>query len=125
MFQVAYNYDQTWHENETLTVDIQFAQEIAISPDIARRKANGFLAGYVTMMASGGQPTLILAKEPFWRVPAVLTLPNLGEIGALGAVDVDAQSGQVMPPSAEQINRMQELAHAIAAHFALPTAPTG
>ena len=125
MFQIAYDYEQAWREDETLTVDIQFAQEIAISPDIARRKANGFLAGYVTMMVSGGQPTLILAKDPVWRVPAVLTLPNVGEVSTLGTVDVDAQTGQVIPPSAEQINRMQELAHAIAAHFASPTAPAG
>ncbi len=125
MFQIAYDYKQSWRENEFLSVNIRFAQKVAISSDIARRKANGFLAGYVTMMVSGGQPTLILAKNPLWRVPAVLSLPNMGEVSTLGAVDIDAQTGKIIPPSSEQINRMQELAHAIVAHFASSTAPTG
>jgi hypothetical protein len=125
MFQIAYDYQKPWPENEPLQVKAHFDQEITISPVLARRKANGFLAGYVTMMVSAGQPTLILNEQPFWRVPAVLNLPYLGEVSTLGAIDIDAQTGKIIPPSAEQISRMQELAHAIAAYFAPSTTPAG
>jgi hypothetical protein len=125
MFQIAYNYHQDWREDESLTVDIQVSQKIAISPDLARRRANGFLAGHVTMMVSAGQPTLIVDQTPVWRVPAVLRLPELGDVSTVGAVDIDAQTGDMILPSFDQITRMQELAHAIAAHFASATTATG
>lgn len=125
MFQIAYDYQKPWPENEPLRVEGHFDQEITISPTLARRKANGFLAGHVTMMVSAGQPTLILSEQPIWRVPAILNLPQLGEVGTLGAIDIDAQTGKIILPSPKQISRMQELAHAIAAHFASPTTPAG
>jgi len=125
MFQIAYNYNQAWREDESLTVDIRVSQKITISPDLARRKANGFLAGHVTMMVSGGPPTLMMDQPPVWRVPAVLKLPALGEVSTIGAVDIDAQTGAILPPSPAQISRMQDLAHALAAHFALSTTLAG
>lgn len=125
MFQIAYNYNQDWHEDEALTVDIHVSQKIAISPDLARRRANGFLTGHVTMMVTGGQPMLIVDQDPVWRVPAVLRLPELGDVSTIGSVDIDAQTGDIISPSFDQITRMQELAHAIAAHFASTTTATG
>lgn len=125
MFQIAYDYDTPWPEGEPLKIEGHFAQEIKISPTAARRKANGFLARHITMMVSAGQPTLILETPPRWRVPATLRLPSLGEVSILGTVDIDAQSGEVIPLSPEQIQRMQDLAHAIATHFASSPTPTG
>ena len=91
---------------------------------MARRIANGFLTGYVTMMVSGGQPTLILQKQPFWRVPAILTLPKVGEVSTLGCIDINAQTGNIIPLSSQQINRMQEIANVIAAYYSSSTTPT-
>jgi len=118
MFQIAYDYQQAWPENEPLKVEIQLAHEIKISPALAQRRANGFLAGYVSMMVCSGPPTLLLGERPVWCVPAVLKLPEVGEVGSVGTVDIDAQTGDVLPLSTPQIHRMQEIAHAIAAHFA-------
>ncbi len=49
MFQVVYDYQKSWPENEPLRIEGHFVHEIAISPVVARRKANSFLAGYVTI----------------------------------------------------------------------------
>lgn len=125
MFQITYNYNQDWREDEELTVDIRVSQKIAVSPDQARRTANGFLAGHVAMMVSGGQPTLVVDQTPVWRVPAVLRLPALGDVSPVGAVDIDAQTGALIPPAPDEITRMQELAHALAAHFASATTSAG
>ncbi len=122
---IAYNYQETWPENESLMIEGHFTQKITVPPILARRRANGFLAGHVMLMVSGGEPTLILSEHPVWRVPAVLNVPKLGEVNTLGSVDIDAQTGEVIPLSSEQINRMQELAHAIAAYFTSSTTPTG
>ncbi len=96
MFQVAYDYQKPWQGDKPLKVEIQLVQEITVSPTVAQRKANGFLAGYVTMMVSSGEPTLILSERPVWRIPAILKLPDLGEVGTVGTVDVDAQTGEIL-----------------------------
>ncbi len=126
MFQIAYNYPQAWPQDKPLLIDSHVKYEIPISPNVARRKANGFLAGYVSMMALAGQPTLILSEgePPLWRVPATLRLPKFGEIGLLGMVEVNAQTGQLVALSHEQIVLMQELAHVIVAHFTMSATPT-
>lgn len=124
MFQIAYDYEETWPEDESWTVEGHFAQQISVSPTVARRKANGFLAGYISMMVVTGQPTLVLTNAPFWQVPAVLTLPGLGEVAAIGTINIDAQSGDLIPLSPPQIKQMQELAHAIVSHFASAPATT-
>lgn len=124
MFQVTYQYDQPWPKNNYLRMESHLVHEIKISPSVARRKANAFLAGYVTMMVSAGQPTLILDECPVWRVPANLHLSNLGKVSTLDTIDVDAQSGEIIAPTTDQITQMQELAHVIAAYFTSSTRPT-
>jgi hypothetical protein len=124
MYQIVYEYDEPWPDNGPFHLEKQIvSQEIAVSPVVARRRANGFLAGYVTMMVTAGQPMLILGENPAWHVPAVLCLPGVGEVGTVGHLDIDAQSGEIILPSDEQIAQMQEVAHAIAAHFALSPTP--
>jgi hypothetical protein len=98
------------------------SEEIAIPQETARRKANAFLAGNVAMMIAAGEPRLVLGETIRWQIPAVLRLPQKGEIGNVGIIYVDAQTGDVAGLSDTDIHRMQELAHAIAAHYASSTA---
>lgn len=43
------------------------------------------------------EPTLIVTGERVvWRVPLFLVLPGLGRLGAVGMIDVDAQTGEVL-----------------------------
>ena len=123
MFQVMHDHQQKWPKNRPLKVTGEFAQDIAVSPTMAQRQANGYLAQYVTMMVMAGTPTLFLSQQPVWRVPAVLSLPGLGEVSTIGTVDVDAETGKIIPLPETQLSRMQEIAHALAAHFA-PQATT-
>jgi hypothetical protein len=117
MFQITYNYPQKWPQNNSLRVKGEFAQDIATAPAVAQRKANGYLAQYVTMMVMAGTPTLFLGQQPVWRVPAILSLPGLGEVSTIGTVDIDAETGEIIPLPNSQLSRMQEIAHALAAHF--------
>ncbi|MCA9998307.1 MAG: hypothetical protein KDE56_21240 [Anaerolineales bacterium] len=121
MFQVMYDYQQKWPKNHSLNVKGEFAQEISVSPVMAQRRVNGYLAQYVTMMVSASTPTLFLSQPPVWRVPAILSLPGLGEVSTIGTVDVNAETGEIIPLSESQLSRMQEIAHALAAHFAPQT----
>ena len=100
-------------------------EEIAVPQAVAQRKANAFLAGSVTMMVSAGEPSLVLGETVRWQVPAVLLLPEQGEVGNVGIIYVDAQTGEVAGLSDTQIHQMQELAHAIAAHYTSTAASAG
>lgn len=123
MFQVTYNYQKSWPDNGSLRIESHLALELTVSPTAAQRKANGFLAGYVTMMASAGKPMFVLDESPVWRVPANLRLPNLGEVSPLGTIDIDARTGAILTPKTKQITQMQELAHAIATTRGQSAAP--
>ena len=124
MFQVIHDYPQKWPKNRPLRITGEFAQDIATPPTLAQRKANGYLAQYVTMMARAGTPTLFLGDKPIWRVPAILSLPSLGEVSVIGTIEVNAETGEIVPLSESQLNKMQEIAHALANHFASPATAT-
>jgi len=110
MFQVIY-------PDEQFEIIIE-GQKIAISPDLARRRANGFLAGHLSLMVTAGVPTLLREPRPLWRIPALLTLPEQNMESVVGFLDINAQNGAILIPSEFELQRMQSLIHAIAAHFA-------
>lgn len=106
-------------------IEGKFSEEIAVPQALAQRKANALLAGNVTMMVSAGEPSLVLGETIRWQVPAILRLPEQGEVGNVGTIYVDAKTGEVVGLSDLEIHQMQELAHAIAAHYASTAASAG
>ncbi len=124
MFQVMLEMDEAWAADEPHHVAGNFDCEIAVSPILALRCARTFLAGYVTLMTNVGTPTLVLRTHPVWRIPAYFVYPQLGDVGSLGTVEVDAQTGEVTPTMYEQIPAMKERANAIATRLAPRTVAT-
>jgi hypothetical protein len=125
MFRVAYDYLNPWPEQGPLHIETQIRCEIHCSPELARRRANGFLTGHITIMALAGEPMLILGEPPVWQVPITLRLPGLRQPSIIGMLQVDTDTGEVIPLTSEEVKQLQELAHALATHLTLPTTPTG
>jgi hypothetical protein len=44
-------------------------------------------------------PELVIGDNIVWRVPVILTSPTRGHVEALGTLDLDAISGQVLADS--------------------------
>lgn len=69
----------------------------------ARRQVNRQI---VTELGTGliaRDPELVIADEKIiWRVPIVLSLPELGDLGQVGTVDIDARSGEILSDVAAQ-----------------------
>lgn len=124
MFQVAYEFTESWPKDGPLRVDAHFSGEITIPPEVARRRVNGYLGLEVALFMTGDEPMLILGERPIWRVPTSLRLRGFGKVAAVGAVDVDAVTGQVLPLSEDQINKMRAYANVIATHLTSPTDST-
>ena len=69
----------------------------------ARRIVNREVVVLLGTGLAARDPELSIAGERVsWRVPIVLSLPGLGDVGQAGTVDLDAQTGQTMLTEAAQ-----------------------
>jgi hypothetical protein len=88
-----------------LTVNRTF--QMNITADEARSHVHGWLVDEVSSNIGAEMPTLVLADRPMWRVPAWLSFPRYGHVGAVGAVDVDVETRKIQNP----IQCKAEIAH--------------
>lgn len=122
MFQVVYEYPVTWPTEGGLKVNTPALEgEIQVSPDSARRRANGYVARYIALAMECGEPMLVWGKRPRWCMPIYLNLRGLGQVAQLGNIYVDAMTREVIELSPEQIVEMQDRADNIASHLTLAT----
>ena len=69
----------------------------------ARRQVNRQVVTELGTGLSARDPELVIAGEQIiWRVPIVLSLPDLGDLGQVGTVDVDARTGDLLTNTAAQ-----------------------
>lgn len=122
MFQVMYEQTANWPESGAFMVKTPPLEgEIQVSPDAARRRANGYLARYVALAMEASDPVLVWGQKPVWRMAVYLTLRGWGQVAKLGEIDVNALTREVLPLSNTQITEMQDRADAIATRLT-PTA---
>lgn len=93
-----------------MEVDIKVTADVNISAYAARQKVNGFVLSEISFMMHAGQPTLVLGERIRWRVPIILSLTSRGDVGEVGAIDVDVETGQmqVAPQLIAEINARAE-----------------
>lgn len=109
MFQIIYEYADAWPQQGMLQIEPPATSlDIAISPDSARRKVNGYLAMHVSMSLLAGKPVLLMNQRPVWRVPLEVQLDSCGHTATFGMIEVDAQSRELLPLSSTQIRTIQD-----------------
>jgi len=87
-------------------LNVHVAVTLNVTADEARRRVN---RQAVTELGTGlvaREPELVIVKEQVaWRVPIVLSLPGLGDLGQVGTIDVDALTGDLAldTPTQERI----------------------
>jgi hypothetical protein len=87
-----------------VSLNLHLVATLTTTADDARRLVNRQV---VTELGTGllaHDPTLVLTESHIlWRVPIVLSLPTLGDLGQVGTVDVDARTGEIrMSPEAQE-----------------------
>jgi len=89
-----------------LEVDIKVSADINISAYAAKQKVNGFVLSEISYMMHAGDPTLVIDEYIYWRVPVILSLTSRGDVGEVGTIDVDVDTGQlhITPQLIEAIN---------------------
>lgn len=107
---------QTGH----LEVNIRVSAQVNVSAFVARQKADSFILSQISYMMHAGEPELVLNNRILWRVPVVLSQRSRGNVGQVGAVDVDVETGQ-LAVTPLQIEEMQERADGTAILHAFVT----
>lgn len=80
----------------------------------AKRVANRYLSDHVGFFFTATEGIFIPVTPPIWQFLIKFRLPQSGDIGIFGALDVNAQTGVVIPLPQTQILTIQRRANAIA-----------
>ncbi|MCP4426531.1 MAG: hypothetical protein GY803_18720 [Chloroflexi bacterium] len=95
-----------------LEVDIKVTADVNISAYAARQKVDSFVLSEISYMMHAAEPTLVLGDRICWRVPVILSLTSVGDVGEVGAIDIDVESGQIHI-SPQQIAEIEARAQAL------------
>lgn len=112
---------QTLPSTGRLEVDIRVRAEMNVSAYAARHKVNSFVLDEISYMMHAGEPVLVLANRIFWRVPVILSMKSRGDVGEVGLIDVDVETGQ-MQVTPKLISEMTARAESLALGSTSPAA---
>ncbi|MEW5986020.1 MAG: hypothetical protein AB1791_05250 [Chloroflexota bacterium] len=93
-----------------LEIDIRVTADVNVSAYAARQKVNNFVLSDISYMMHAGNPVFVLMERIYWRVPVILSLTSRGDVGEVGAIDVDVETGQmrITPQLMAEINTRAE-----------------
>lgn len=94
-----------------LKISIQLSTEVKVSAFVAKQKVNRFVISQIGNLLHAGELHLFVADRIYWRVPVFFSLPSVGQVGQVGEIDVDVQTGEMMtdPALVQGISRNAEL----------------
>jgi len=79
-----------------LQIDIRLSATVNVTAFTARQKVTGYVADELSTSTHGGQPSLHVGERLAWRVPVILSLPPRGDLGEVGHIDVDLDTGELL-----------------------------
>ena len=74
--------------------------------EYARRPATAYLSMQIGLQATATDPIFFPRTPPIWQCLIELQIPRIGTIGVFGLLDVDADTGEVLPLTGEQIQQI-------------------
>lgn len=112
---------QSLPQTGRLEIDIRVSADLNLSAFAARQKVNGFILSDISYMMHAGEPTLVVSDSIYWRVPVVLSLTSHGDVGDVGMIDVNAETGQMLI-SPNLVAEVSARAEGLAARYSSETA---
>jgi len=83
-------------DTQELNIQVSISTTVNLDPKTARRQVTAWLVSEVGNMLIGGPPQLVISHKTVWRVPVMLTSSEVGPVGEVSAVEVDAESGELL-----------------------------
>ena len=100
-------------QGATAAIRIELTAQANITPFVARQKVTRFVVMEISTQLLGDTPELIVGERQCWSVPVLLTSPARGTVGKVGAIDVDATTGELLVDE-ETVRRMTDDVHRLA-----------
>jgi hypothetical protein len=87
-----------------ISLHVHLTAILNIDAKEARRRVNRQVIPELGTGLSAQEPELVLvADQIIWRVPIILSLPRIGDLGQVGTVAVDARTGDItINPEAQE-----------------------
>ena len=108
---------QSLPQTGRLEIEIKVTSDINVSAYSARQKVDSFILSEISYMMHAGEPNLVVGESINWRVPIILSLASRGNVGEVGTIDVNAQTGQ-LTTTPQLIAEVTARAEGLAARFA-------
>lgn len=110
----------TFPTDAPIHLSLHLAATLNLSAEDARHAVNLQVVPDLSTGLMAQEPELVIAGDAIlWRVPLALSLPELGELGRVGTVDVDARTGELLLEM-EQQQRILQHAQRLYAGATLP-----
>jgi len=103
-----------------LEIDIKVTADVNVSAYASRQKVNSFILSEISYMMHAGEPNLVIGESICWRVPVILSLTSRGDIGEVGAINVNTETGQLYS-NPQLISEVSARAEGLATRFASET----
>ncbi|MFQ6044283.1 MAG: hypothetical protein ACE5PV_25805 [Candidatus Poribacteria bacterium] len=100
---------------------VELSTEFNITPFVAKQKVNRFLALKVGGLLGAAEPELTVGQEIYWRIPVRYCLPKIGELGIVGFLAIDVNTGEVLLSKSTPLEELTENAERLYKKKALQT----
>ena len=102
--------DYTIPEKGKVELNVKRSFDIRVTAEEARRRVDRWLLNEVSYMIGAETPTLVIREQVVWRVPAWFSAPDVGQVGVVGIVEVDVNTGAMnnTPACKAEIERCAE-----------------
>jgi hypothetical protein len=101
-------------------IELSLTAQVNITHLTAQRQVGKLLLDQAGNLLYGERPNLVVGQRLLWRVPVWLAWPTTGPLGQVGALDVDAQTGEILYTQ-ELLDEIVERGHAVAQRAAHQT----
>ncbi len=75
---------------------VELSTQFNITPIVAKQKVNRFLALKVGDQLGAAEPELTVGQGIYWRVPVRYCLSKIGELGIVGFLVIDVNTGEML-----------------------------
>lgn len=77
-------------------IALSLTAQVNVTDVVAQRQVSKLLLDEVGNLLYGEKPSLFVGQRLLWRVPVWLASSKRGPLGQVGALDVDAQTGEIL-----------------------------
>ena len=91
----------------TLDINIHVTQSLNVTSFSARQRVTQYVMHQLSTQLGGDTPELTVGERVYWTVPVVFTLPGKGVLGRVGALRIDAATGELMTDTQTEQDMMR------------------